>query len=825
MNKYVTGATTSNDVSKRELLHKEVSYEAALEGIVLLENDGTLPLKSKRVALYGAGGRYTIKGGTGSGEVNERHVTSIYEGLINAGFKITNHSWWDDYEREVEISKKDYAKKMKFNLLKLSQIINAIGRPYQYPVGRDISDHDIKESACDTAIYVVARQAGEGGDKKLDQGEFDLTNAELKHLSTLSNQYKHTILVINSGAMMDLTPIDSLGLSAVVYYCQQGMEGGRAFANLLGGKVSPSGKLSDTWVNHYHDIPYADQYSYLSGNTNQEYYHEGIYVGYRYFDTYKVQPRYPFGFGLTYSKFTHHYLDTLLDKTTVTLSLSVENIGQYEAKEVIQLYVSLPYGKLFKEKQRLIAFKKSKTLKKGENETLEIKFDLDYLKSYDDENSTYIIEKGIYTLLLGSDSQTTIPVSRLHVNETIVISKHSPICSRELPIEELRMFLNIPDPTLPNIKTIQIDAQHISSIEHEYRTPPIYQDVSVDAIMQNLTTKEMIDICVGDGILGMFNGKKIVTMGAVGRTTDRLFSKGLVNVNLCDGPSGLRVLRRGAIRGKTIKLDDYLMDFMRFFPKFLLRFLSVNKDKDILLYQYATSFPVATSLAQTWNTDLIEKVGQAISIEMAELNVTYWLAPAMNIHRNPLCGRNFEYYSEDPVLTGKMASALTRGVQSVEGHYVTIKHFACNNQEDNRNRSNSNVNERALREIYLRGFEICVKEAKPKAVMTSYNLVNGVYTPNSYDLVTKVLRNEWGFDGVVMTDWYSTGKGLAKNDLAIKVGNDMIMPGTRQAKKEINQALKCGIISKTHLYRATANIVRQILLSQVSKKYPPQSFE
>ena len=255
------------------------------------------------------------------------------------------------------------------------------------------------------------------------------------------------------------------------------------------------------------------------------------------------------------------------------------------------------------------------------------------------------------------------------------------------------------------------------------------------------------------------------------------------------------------------------------FPDFVKKMMTGDPEKDTVIYQYTTAFPVANALAQTWNTELMYQVGTAIYREMKEYGCTFWLAPALNIHRNPLCGRNFEYFSEDPCLSGKMAASITRGIQQEEGFYVTAKHYACNNQEDNRNGVSSNLSERALREIYLRGFEICVREGGAKAIMTSYNKVNGVYAPNNRDLCTKVLRNEWGFDGVVMTDWFSTNKGQASNPIAMQAGNDLIMPGGGSFKKEILQGVKSGEISEADVRRCCANVVNLILHSNTQKEY------
>ena len=273
------------------------------------------------------------------------------------------------------------------------------------------------------------------------------------------------------------------------------------------------------------------------------------------------------------------------------------------------------------------------------------------------------------------------------------------------------------------------------------------------------------------------------------------------------------------LKNGKLKAVDPAFSFLNALPGFVKKGMLANPDKEKVLYQYTTAFPVACALAQTWNTDLLYKVGKAIHDEMKEYGCTYWLAPAMNIHRNPLCGRNFEYYSEDPFLTGAVAAAIIKGVQCEDGYYVTIKHFACNNQEDNRKAVSSNLSERTLREIYLRGFEIAVREGKAKAVMTSYNKLNDVYTPNSYDLCTKALRNEWGFDGVVMTDWFSTSKGSGDTALCMKAGNDLIMPGGKGFQKEILKGIETGVITEEELKRCCGNVIKLVLESNIQKEY------
>jgi len=291
-------------------------------------------------------------------------------------------------------------------------------------------------------------------------------------------------------------------------------------------------------------------------------------------------------------------------------------------------------------------------------------------------------------------------------------------------------------------------------------------------------------------------------------------------VALCDGPAGLRVQKRSGVnkQGK-VKPIDMALSILDALPEFARKLMTADPNKDTVLYQYTTAFPVANALAQTWNRELMQEIGSAIFREMKEYGCTFWLAPAVNIHRNPLCGRNFEYFSEDPRLSGTMAAAITKGVRQEQGFYVTVKHFACNNQEDNRNYVSSNVSERALREIYLRSFEICVREGGAKSIMTSYNRVNGVYSPNSHDLCTKVLRSEWGFTGVVMTDWFSTRQGLASNAIAMKAGNDLIMPGGGSYKKEILQGVKSGLIRQEDVRRCCANVIKAVLDSAIQREY------
>lgn len=397
-----------------------------------------------------------------------------------------------------------------------------------------------------------------------------------------------------------------------------------------------------------------------------------------------------------------------------------------------------------------------------------------------------------------------------------MVSRHENICPVTKQFEELKSTRS--ESKVDGLEEIVIKSSAFKTKIYEYAVPKICNDWDVRSFVDHLTKEEMVEIVVG---IGMFAGDTKFTMpGSVGNTTSKFWDRGLANVTLCDGPAGIRIQKRSAImEDGSVKAVDPAFSFFTMLPRFIKKRILADPEKETVIYQFTTAFPVACALAQSWNTELLYRVGIAIHDEMKEYGCTFWLAPALNIHRNPLCGRNFEYYSEDPLLSGKMAAAITKGVQCEEGYYVTIKHFACNNQEDNRKGVSSNLNERVLREIYLRGFEIAVREGMAKSVMTSYNKINGVYAPNNYDLCTKVLRNEWAFDGVVMTDWFSTSKDAGNTVLCMSAGNDLIMPGGKSFRKELLEGLKNKTLKEEDLKRCCANVVKAILCSNIQREY------
>ena len=391
-----------------------------------------------------------------------------------------------------------------------------------------------------------------------------------------------------------------------------------------------------------------------------------------------------------------------------------------------------------------------------------------------------------------------------------IVERCAPVCRRPRPVPELDPPAPGPAEDLSGVPALALDAGTIPSVTASYDEPPIPDDPAIRELLATLSPEDKISLTVGAGFLR--DDHAFHVPGAVGFTTSAFASRGLPCAALADGPAGLRLARRSALtkRGK-LKMIDPPFRFMSYLPEAVKKRALGDPERDTVLYQHTTAFPVETALAQSWDVALLEEVGRAVAAEMDEYGVTWWLAPAMNIQRNPLCGRNFEYFSEDPFLTGALAAAVTRGVQSRPGHYATLKHFACNNQETNRTGVSAEVNERALREIYLQGFSIAVREGKAKSVMTSYNRINGVYTANSRDLCTRVLRCEWGFDGVVMTDWFSTARGQADAGLCLAAGNDLLMPGTDHDRRAILHALMRGLVDPIQIRACASRVVRAVL--------------
>lgn len=813
--KSIIRATTNKNVSRREMEHADLARLAAAEGIVLLKNqNGALPLAREPIALFGAGARCTLKGGTGSGEVRERTSVSIEQGLEQAGFSIVSKRWLDDYERQLAQEKADWKadieRKIKWKGIRaMFGIITA--NPFRLPTGRRIDAGDVKDGEADTAIYVIARQAGEGTDRKLEPGDFYLDETEHANLEFLCRSYQKTIVVLNAGGMIDLGFLDELqGVDALLFFGQGGQQGGNALADILSGEASPSAKLTDTWSLQYGDYP-----SSLESGASKEHavYSEGICVGYRYFDAFQIEPRFPFGYGLSYTEFAIQSAGVTAADSVVSLSLTVKNTGtRYAGKEVIQVYLSLPDGAQVREAQSLAAFYKTDLLLPGQGQNCVIGFDLRDFAAYNSLTACWELECGEYRVFVGNSSRNTRIAAVLVLEEHAVVKTVKNICTPKTAIAERTPPKHVLAAVPPGTPRVVIRLTEKANAVAPNANP---KNGEAEAILDKLSDKERVLLTVGGGVVGW---RYNLAPGAIGATTSKLVKKGVPNICMADGPAGLHLFPEMAIMKnggqKYMKMPENY-DFGIF--KKMKRLFVAPEGTGVPHYQYATAWPIETVLAQSWNTVLLEAIGAAVGREMLEFGVTLWLAPGMNIHRNPLCGRNFEYYSEDPVLTGKMAAALTRGVQSRGGVGVTIKHFACNNQEENRTKVSSDVSERALREIYLKGFGIAVRESSPAAVMTSYNRVNGVYTANAYDLCTTALRTEWGFRGVVMTDWSATGDHNGEHALCIPAGNDLIMPGSKAARKGILRALRRGNITHEQLEQCARRVLQMALESSVAR--------
>ena len=576
---------------------------------------------------------------------------------------------------------------------------------------------------------------------------------------------------------------------------------------MLSGKENFSGKLADTIPMRYEDIPFGGEFSYLNGNVENEYYKEDIYVGYRYYDSFGKAVRYPFGFGLSYTQFEQTTVSAVESGTAAEVCVNVKNTGSIHGKEVVQLYVSAPQvGN--KEYQRLVTFEKTSDLQPGESETVRLTFDLTDCASYHEDTASWVLDAGSYIVRIGNSSRNTAVAAVITLNRTVATEKCKNICpcTDELPVFAADVTQEEVDAPI----VLKVDAASIQTKVIDYTEPTFEETEQEKAILDGLMAGEQAWFLQGGALRNPPMGALDI-QGAAGKTVTDLIDKGICNVVFSDGPAGVNVVKRV----KALPMGGFAPAEIpeRYNWGVLAQTMKaqIAKIPGKIVYRYATAWPVEMLLAQTWNKELLNQIGDAVGQEMIQFGITVWLAPGMNIHRNPLGGRTFEYYSEDPVRSGERAAALTLGVQSHKGVATCIKHFCCNNTEDNRNGISSNVSERALREIYLKGFEIAVKKSRPKTVMSSYNMVNHVYTPNSHDLLTSVLRCEWGFEGFVMTDWISTNEKAADPALCSPAGNDLIMPGNDYDRNGILAAIESGAISHKTVRRSAARVLRLML--------------
>lgn len=759
----------------------EASARAVSGGIVMLKNDGALPLKQGgTAAVFGRIQLHYYKSGTGSGGmVNVSKVIGITDGLLDAGYKL-DEQLLNAYREWDEQNPFDHGEGWG-------------GEPWSQKE-MPLTDELVGGAAsrADAAIVIIGRTAGEEMDNKLEKGAFLLSDLEEDMLRRVTSAFDKTVVLLNTGGLIDMSFMDRYPVSAVMYVWQGGMVGGAGTAAVLTGEVSPSGKLPDTIAYEISDYP-SDKFF---GSGDMDCYGEDIYVGYRYFETFaKDRVRFPFGFGMSYTSFDLTASDFKLDGDKVTGSVNVKNTGSTPGREVVQIYCSAPQGKLGKPARVLCGFDKTRALQPGESQTLCFEIPLESVASYDDSGvtghkSAWILEQGGYVFYAGADVRSASEAYSLTLPETVVRQ-----CKSALgPLTAFKRMVN--SSGKPEFEDVPLTGE---AFPHDHAKLPAeipqigdrgirLADVvngknTLEEFTAQLTDYDLSCIIRGEGM-----GSPKVTAGtaaAFGGVSDTLTALGIPCACCDDGPSGMR-------------LDCGTKAF---------------------------SLPNGTLLASTFDRPLMTELFTFMGLEMHTNQVDCLLGPGMNIHRHPLNGRNFEYFSEDPYLTGEMASAELAGLHST-GAEGTIKHFCGNNRETRRHFLDSVISERALREIYLRGFENAVKKGGAKSVMTTYGQVNGVWTAGNYDLVTGILRDDWGFDGFTMTDWWANinrrGKAPDKSDFAAMAmaQNDVYMVTADGAACNDNtlDSLKSGELTRGELQRNAMNILRFLTTTHAMKR-------
>lgn len=777
-------------MSKYELdleKYANLARETAAESCVLLKNDNnTLPIrKGDKVAVFGRSAFNYYKSGLGSGGlVNTRYVVSILDALKANNDIILDENLLKVYEDWIEENPYDEG-------------IGWGNTPWSQKE-MNLEDSIVRASKdSDIALIIIGRTAGEDQDSKNQTGSYLLTKEEEVMIEKVSKTFKRTAVILNVGNIIDMKWVQKYNPSSLLYVWQGGQEGGNGVVDVLTGSVNPCGKLTDTIAYNIEDYPSTENF----GHEERNYYKEDIYVGYRYFETFaKDKVMYPFGYGLSYTNFKIEGNILEVTDNEVTIEANITNTGDLSGKEVVQVYVEVPQGKLGKPARSLVGFAKTNIINPGESEKVTVNIPKYYIASYDDSGvtgykSSYVLEEGIYTFHVGSDIRNTTIFGEYN-QEFIVVEKleeaYAPITS----FERIKAVINEEDNyeiAIEKVPTRTINPYSLMIKEREqeitytgnkgYKLGDVFdKKVSLDEFVAQLSDDDLIYMFRGEGMCS----PKVTpgTAAAFGGVTDELRSFGIPVACCADGPSGIR-------------MDCGTKAF---------------------------SLPNGTALGCTFNEELVKKLYNMTGLELRKNKIDSLLGPGMNIHRNPLNGRNFEYVSEDPLLTGKISAAQVIGMQEY-GVFPTIKHFCANNQEASRRMVDSIVSERALREIYLRGFEIAVKEGKAKSVMTTYNPVNGIWTAGSYDLCTRILRQEWGFDGIVMTDWWAEANTegenstrenkapmiSAQNDIYMCVSDSKLNPENDNVKEK----LELGEITRSDLQRNAKNILKFIMAAPI----------
>ena len=780
----------------------DFARKAAADGMVLFKNDnGALPIsKDKKIALFGISSYRCFRLGWGSGDMMAQTTTEINTALKEAGYSI---------DEEIE----------SVCVKHISQLedVRLMNRSWDVWTWRqneiEISDELISNASktSDVAVVTLGRTSGEGFDLKDEEGYFKLHSEEISLVKRVSEAFGQTILLLNTCGPLDMRAIDDLKIDAILNVSLGGETFGYAVADVVSGKVTPNGKLSTTWAYKYEDYPSKE------GITTKEVpYKEGIYVGYRYFDTFGVTPRYPFGFGLSYTSFESEILDVELDGQIVDVTVKVTNTGKYSGREIIQCYLSAPSVKLEKPYQELCTYAKTDVLQPNACCELLLSFDMTEMASYDEERASFILEAGKYFVRVGNSSRNTKIACAINLAKEVVCDVVKNRCTKQNDFEDLSSCGAVPytyageENEKANAKVFEFDCDSVETVIHDViendvpklltpkdNTLYTLKDVSegratVEDVVAQFSDAELADILNGVIYEGSNANANVGSMaikvrGAAGEMWSS--EKYAIPVNACaDGPAGVRL----AIFTTPIETDTELS-------------------------REVVSYPSGTCMANSWDLESARRFGECVRDDLEISDIEGWLAPGINIQRNPLNGRNFEYLSEDPIISGKIGAYITIGVQFNDeaeptGRYATVKHFACNNIEYERGVSDSQMSERALREIYLKGFKIAVEEGHPHAIMTAYNKINGVFASTNYDLLMGVLRGEWEYDGIVMTDWNPCPDPCEH----VHACNDLIMPG--RFRKNIIEGLESGKVKKEEAQLCAVRLLKHILKTNYTIK-------
>lgn len=875
-------SATTPEVSAREAEHFMRTRALVGECSVLLANDGALPIRPgfapwgnpdedpaaaaghpgvhPKVALFGEGARNTVRGGTGSGMTITRRDYSVEEAFETEGYVITTKNWLDrqDARRDAEFAA--FMERVQAEGAGGGLSLMLMGGKLPAKETEPVTDADIEESDTDTAIFVLVRNAGEGDDRKDVPGDFQLTDSEKEAIRKLAAAYPKFILVLNvCGPVATADFQDIPGINAILYVGQQGAPGGLSIVDVLTGEQVPSGKLADTWPRVYTDCGSAKNFGLQTDNMDDVYYEEGIYVGYRYFDTFGVEPGYPFGFGLSYTTFETVPTGVTADAKHITVSAKVTNTGsRFAGKEVVQVYVSAPDGKLEKPYQELKGYGKTSLLAPGESEEIRITFETASLASYDEESAAWIMEEGVYLIRVGNCSRQTQIAAKLVLDGCAVTWQLRNLFQDPEPKPVISKAGHTPfhyeaeHAELLAAPVIPLAAESIPTKTAAYPEPVelvdthpdvviTAQDVlsgkyTLDELVAQLSIEEMADFTTGNsnGLREFFAAASSFRVpGGAAQTTDICLENRDIREWCCsDGPAGLHLDPEFVVYADGTTQSVPQGDSPR-------RPFDHSKDDQIVEHHYqpCTAFPTASTAAVSWNTEVFTEISEMYGREMKEVWLQTALKPSMNIHRDPLGGRNFEYYSEDPLLAGTYAAADILTLQSYPGITSTVKHFAVNNNDRNRMHSNAHATERTLREIYLKNFEIALTTAQPGCIMSSYNLVNGKHAANNRDLLTYFCRCELGYEGMIMTDWFMTetlvdvfsavdrekplryGSTIAHE--CTWAGNDIVMPGSNDDRADIISCVKNGTVARADLQRCTKHVIALILRSDLYEDAKP----